>query len=66
VTRCPWAITFGALSTRCALPAGHAQEQHEGPGLASFPYQRLSWEPGDRREYETTRTDDSAWEEPPV
>jgi len=35
---------------------------HEGPGLAAFPYQRIEWYPGDRREHLEVRTDTSAWE----
>jgi hypothetical protein len=61
--RCPWAIQFGlTLHTRCDRDAGH-QGAHEGPGLARFPYQRVQWYPGDRREYEEhERLDTSAWE----
>lgn len=70
--RCRWAIGFGpTLHTRCARPAGHGVDNpadtetwHEAKGLAQFPYQRIEWMPGDRREYESDRTDDHAWEVP--
>lgn len=67
--RCPWAITFGVtLTTRCFLPAGHGvdnkmQLAHLGRGLIRFSYQKIEWFPGDRREFETERTDDHAWEQ---
>jgi hypothetical protein len=72
--RCPWAIGFGTtLHTRCSLPDGHNELNmelagehfagHEGRGLAEFPYQRIRWLRGDRREYETERDDVHAWEQ---
>lgn len=61
--RCRWAIHFGvALHTRCFKPAGHGPD-HVGQGLEQFTYQRIEWIAGDRREYETDRPDDFAWEE---
>jgi hypothetical protein len=63
--RCPWAIKFGVtLHTRCRLPKGHAPG-HEGRGLVQFPYQRISWFEGDRREYQTERENKNAWEDLP-
>lgn len=64
--RCPWAIAVGfSLATRCHKPAGHVDGDldatHEGPGLAEFPYQRVSWFAGDRREFETDRDEPHAW-----
>jgi hypothetical protein len=41
---------------------GH--QEHQGKGLAEFDYQRWHWFTGDRRAYETARTDDAAWELP--
>jgi hypothetical protein len=62
-TRCPWAVKFGVvLNTRCLLEEHH-NGWHEGPGLAEFPYQKVNWFTGDRREYQTGREDASAWEE---
>jgi hypothetical protein len=62
MTRCPMAVRFGVtLHTRCAYPAGHEALMHEGRGL--FPDQRITWAPGDVREYRTDRTDELAWEE---
>lgn len=72
--RCPVAISMGwyperstsppetrGLHTRCMLEAdGHTE--HQGKGLAEFDYQRWQWFTGDRRAYETDRTDDRAWE----
>lgn len=64
--RCRWAIHFGTtLRTRCLLDADHGS-QHEGMGLIAFPYQRIAWLAGDRREYETDRDDTHAWEEGPA
>jgi hypothetical protein len=37
---------------------------HIGKGLKEFDYQRIEWFPGDRREYETDREDEFAWETP--
>lgn len=68
--RCPWAIHYGVtLHTRCDLPPDHGVTvagpiAHEGPGLAQFPYQRVRWFPGDRREYRTERADPASWELP--
>ena len=58
--RCPWAITFGSLSTRCYL--GPHGGSHHGHGLEQFPYQIIEWYRGDRREFETDREDIYAWE----
>jgi hypothetical protein len=63
-TRCRWGIKFGTLHTRCNKAAGHESEQHIGRGLAAFPYQRIEWFAGDRREYQTDREDANAWEAP--
>jgi hypothetical protein len=62
--RCPWAIRVGTLTTRCQKRVSHAHSDpsHEGNGLSQFPYQRIQWYPGDRREFETDREDESAWE----
>lgn len=67
--RCPMAIKFGVtLHTRCRLDARHntfsstAMRQHEGRGLEHYPEQAIHWLPGDRREYETDRTDEYSWE----
>lgn len=60
--RCRWAIKFGTtLTTRCHLTDGH-DGMHEAKGLAEFSYQRIQWLAGDRREFETDRTDIHAWE----
>lgn len=60
--RCPWAIKAGTtLTTRCSKTAGH-DGKHEGKGLAEFTYQRWDWLPGDRREFETDRVDEYAWD----
>ena len=68
--RCPWAVRFGViLHTRCQRPAGHPGREHEGPGLAQFPYQRVSWLDGDRRAYRDADHADAtaAWEgDPPA
>lgn len=57
------AIHFGVwLHTRCMLEA-HTDERHLGKGLAESDYQRVEWFAGDRREYETDRNDEHAWEE---
>ena len=62
--RCASAIKFGTtLATRCHLDAGHG-DLHEGRGLAEFPYQRISWLAGHRREFTTDRDDEHAWEQP--
>jgi hypothetical protein len=57
--RCPWKIRYGAseeTTSQCDQPEGHLEEpdsngNHDGPGLAEFPYQRVNWPAGDRREY---------------
>ena len=60
--RCPWAVAFGpTLRTRCIRQEGHAG-MHEGPGLERFAYQHISWLPGDRRQFQSSRTDEVAWE----
>lgn len=62
-TRCPFAIRFSTtLVTRCFLNPGHGNV-HIGRGLAEFPYQKVSWYAGDRREFETDRDDEHAWED---
>lgn len=58
------------MATRCVLSEGHDHDPihpewwHHGKGLAAFPYQRIDWMPGDRRERFTDREDEYAWEEP--
>lgn len=50
---CPYSIAWGATPTsvsRCHRHPGHGG-MHHGPGLPEFPYQRISWAPGDRREF---------------
>lgn len=68
MARCPYAIRFVTLNTRCRLKEGHIEsglEFHEATGLAQFAsYQKFSWLPGDRREYLTDREDTCAWHEP--
>lgn len=62
MARCRWAIKFGhTLHTRCMLQADQHRE-HTGKGLKEFPYQRITWFVGDRREYPTHRDDEFAWE----
>jgi len=56
------AIQLVTLDTRCFLDDGH-DGMHEGKGLAQFDYQRMSWFPGDRREYRSDRPDECAWED---
>lgn len=61
--RCPHAIHFGVkLHTRCELGADHAGHEHAGPGLEQFPYQKVVWFTGDRREYMTQVDLPHAWE----
>ena len=76
MTRCATAISLGwypelaslpsdtkGLHTRCMLDSdGHTH--HIGKGLPQFDYQRWKWLSGDRRTYQTDRTDDAAWELP--
>jgi hypothetical protein len=57
-SRCPVRIRYGTtLHTQCTKPEDHwdlrtgNRDPHEGPGLPEFPYQRITWLPGDRREY---------------
>lgn len=64
--RCPYAIKAGiTLTTRCMEDDSHLLDErnHVGKGLAEFPYQRIEWLPGDRREFITERDDEFAWEE---
>lgn len=64
VRRCPWALRINeTYHTRCDKIAGHDEHRHEGPGLAEFPDQRISWLLGDGREYLTERDDVHAWAE---
>lgn len=64
MTRCPWAIAFGiGRATRCHKEAGHIEHDHEGPGLPEFPYQRVAWLAGDRREFTTTIESNTSWEQ---
>ena len=60
--RCAYAIGFDTLATRCMKQPGHAGP-HEGKGLRSFPYQRIKWFQGDRREFITERKGEYAWKE---
>jgi hypothetical protein len=41
---------------------GHTR--HIGKGLPQFDYQRWEWFTGDRRTYQTERTNNAAWELP--
>lgn len=50
------------LHTRCSLNTVPAHNEHIGKGLSQFDYQRWHWFDGDRRLYETDRTDEHAWE----
>lgn len=59
--RCPAAIRFGSLGTRCLLADGHRGD-HEAAGRAESRYQVISWERGHRWEIETDRDDRYAWE----
>jgi hypothetical protein len=56
VTRqqCTWTIRWGTsaeTTTRCDK-IEHSIPEHEGPGLAEVPGQRIVWYAGDRREYQ--------------
>lgn len=63
--RCPWAVRFGAtLASRCRLDADHGSARHEAGGLAQFPYQKVNWFRGDRREFLSDRDDVNTWTEP--
>lgn len=62
MNRCRYAINFGlTLTTRCMLAEGH-DDIHVGKGLEQFSYQTIEWSPGDRREFQTDRGDEHAWE----
>ena len=65
--RCPWAIRFGGISTRCMrrphVAVGLRDRRHEARGLAKFPDQKVVWYASDQREYRSERGDDFAWEE---
>jgi hypothetical protein len=64
MNRCPWAIKFSAcLHTRCMKEDPGHEGEHEGRGLAQFSEQRITWYPGDQREYLTERDDEHAWQE---
>jgi hypothetical protein len=62
--RCTWAINIGGtLHTRCLLEVDHGtvlHPMHTARGLTEPT--RISWFPGDRREYITDRQDEHAWE----
>jgi hypothetical protein len=74
--RCRTAISLGwypgvatvpadtaGLHTRCIGDANDGHTEHEGVGLPQFArYQRFHWFTGDRRCYETDRTDEVAWD----
>jgi hypothetical protein len=72
-TRCPWALRYGVtLVTRCIDGAGHLGSSfsregdgHIGRGLEIYPFQRVRWFPGDRREFTTERNDRFSWEVQP-
>lgn len=58
--RCPVKIHYGTghdTHTQCDKDEDHWDLRrgnagpHEGPGLPQFPGQRITWLPGDRREY---------------
>lgn len=59
--RCPAAIRFGSLGTRCLLADGHRGD-HEAVGSPSSSTRVISWHPGHSWEYETDRDDRYAWE----
>lgn len=68
--RCPWAIRFGTLATRCLDDAGHLwalreSGRHIARGVERYPAQRIWWLPGDPREFTTDRPDWYAWEVTP-
>lgn len=52
---CPWKIRWGTTAehtTQCDKGWHSGLGTHEGPGLVEqFPYQRVEWMAGDRREY---------------
>jgi hypothetical protein len=61
--RCPWALKLVTLTTRCKKKPHPDDTEHNANGLKDFPYQRINWFAGDRREFRTERTDEYAWEE---
>lgn len=70
--RCDMAIHFGGpLHTRCGKPVSHVSmplqndKWHQGRGLPDYPAQKITWFPGDRREFSTDREDEFAWEADP-
>ena len=63
-SRCPWAVRFGGLATRCFLDADHPlgnEHLHRGRGLEDCPT-IIHWFAGDRREFVTERDDAWSWE----
>lgn len=77
MSRCTVAISLGwypgirqspatvpGIHTRCMLEDDDQHTEHIGKGLPQFDYQRFQWFTGDRRTYETDRTDVAAWELP--
>lgn len=49
---CEMKIRYGmSEETQTQCDRDHADDHHEGPGLPEFPYQRVSWVAGDRREF---------------
>lgn len=60
LSRCAVKIRWGTdleHTTQCEKPEDHYDlrvgnaDEHVGAGLAEFPYQKIHWQPGDRREY---------------
>jgi hypothetical protein len=47
-----WGMSADTV-TECDQDPSHvaAFTNHSGPGLSEFPYQRIEWQPGDRREF---------------
>lgn len=47
-----WGVSPDTVSV-CDQDPAHvaAGTNHQGPGLAQFDYQRIEWQPGDRREF---------------
>jgi hypothetical protein len=61
--RCTSAIRFGpTLCTRCTLAPDH-DGAHLGKGFQELEFQRIIWETGDSREFETSDDNEWAWEE---
>jgi hypothetical protein len=59
--RCPIAINFGSVHTRCVRAEYHA-EPHQAFGMEQFPEQRIIWFHGDHREFPAPdRTEKWAW-----